>query len=293
MLVIYTHKNLPVHEKTVLYRRLFVGNHAEAEQFKGLITEPSYRSEKKFCEPLNITSYHNFVGASNSHKAVAISTDDRRYWMKTTVGMKYAEEHWTHLWSLVDNPSTCVDLTGFPTRAPMTSSKADAAAEQCPVAIKWLKTAILEQPNCAASVPAWVGDDYAQRTAWEDDKLKMTFKNRVHNSRPMRAFLEEGYEKMCLSDDLAKRSSVTCVLPLNHIAACVCARFKGQSLMKCNEDEMKRDFDKLELKTAPVRLAGATRRGVIRFPSIEGCIYLLRKKGWMTAAELALEDEED
>lgn len=280
-----------------------MGNRAEAEQFKGLITEETYRSEKKFCEPLQITSYHNFVGASNSHKAVAISPDDRRYWMKNTVGMQYPDEHWGRLWALVDNPSirevfyqyliNCVDLTGFPQRAPMTSSKAEAAAEQCPVVIKWLKTAVLEQPNCAASVPAWVGDDYAQRTAWEDDKLKMTFKNRVHNSRAMRNLLDKGYEKACLAEDLGKRSSVTCILPLNHIASCIASRFKGQSYMKYNEDEIKRDLLKLGLKIDQARLAGTTRRGLIRFPSIEGCIYMMRDKGLMTAAELSIDDEED
>ncbi len=63
------------------------------------------------------------------------------------------------------------------------------------------------QPNCAACVPAWVGDYYAQRSAWEDDKLKMTFKNRGHNSRAMRNLLEDEYEKACLADDLAKRST--------------------------------------------------------------------------------------
>ncbi len=57
-----------------------MGKKDEAELMKTLITEPSYRSEKKFCEPLNIKSYHNFVGASNSYKAVAITSDDRRYW---------------------------------------------------------------------------------------------------------------------------------------------------------------------------------------------------------------------
>jgi len=57
-----------------------------------VITEPSYRSEKKFCEPLNIKSYHNFVGASNSHKAVAITSDDRRYWVKNTVVMQYNDD---------------------------------------------------------------------------------------------------------------------------------------------------------------------------------------------------------
>jgi len=30
---------------------LFVGKKDEAERMKTLITEPSYRSEKKFCEP--------------------------------------------------------------------------------------------------------------------------------------------------------------------------------------------------------------------------------------------------
>ena len=151
--------------------------------------------------------------------------------MKNTAGMKYLDEHWDRLWALVDNPSirevfyqylvNCVDVTGFPQRAPMTSSKAEAAAEQCPVGIKWLKTAVLEQPNCAASVLAWVGDDYAQRTTWEDDKLKMTFKNRVHNSRAMRNLLDVGYEKACLAEDLAKRSTFTCILPLNHTASCI------------------------------------------------------------------------
>ena len=43
---------------------------------KGLITEPSYHLEMEFYEPLDITSYYKFVGASNSHKAVPANTDD-------------------------------------------------------------------------------------------------------------------------------------------------------------------------------------------------------------------------
>ena len=41
----------------------------------------------------------------------------------------------------------------------MTSAKADAAAEQCPPVIKWLKTVIMEEPDSAAHVPASVGED--------------------------------------------------------------------------------------------------------------------------------------
>ena len=174
----------------------------------------------------------------------------------------------------------------------MTSSKADAAAEQCPVGIKWLKTAVSQQPNCAASVPAWVGDDFEQRRMWEDDKAKMAFQKREHNSCALRNLLDEEYEKACLKEDMQKRSNVKCILPLNHISVCVAARFKGQSWMRYNEDDLKRDFRQLGLEPRLARLAGTARRGLITFPSIEGVIYLLRKKGWLTAAELALEDED-
>lgn len=82
-----------------------MGKKDEAELMKTLITEPSYRLEKKFCEPLNIKSYHNFVRASNCHKAVAITSDDRRYWIKNTAVMQYTDDQWGHLWSLVNDAS--------------------------------------------------------------------------------------------------------------------------------------------------------------------------------------------
>ena len=113
---------------------------------------------------------------------------------------------------------------------------------------------------------------------WEDDKAKMTFQKREHNSRALRNLLDEEYEKACLKDDLRKHSNVKCILPLE--------------LMRYNEDDPKRDFKQLGLEPKLARLAGTARRGLITFPSIEGVIYLLRKKGWLTAAELALEDED-
>ncbi len=61
--------------------------------------------------------------------------------------------------------------------------------------------------------------------------------------------------------------------------------------MRYNEDDVKYDFKQIGVEPCQARLAGTARRGVIKFPSIEGVIYLLRKKGWMTAAELALEDD--
>ena len=62
--------------------------------------------------------------------------------------------------------------------------------------------------------------------------------------------------------------------------------------MRYTEDDIKRDFVQLRLEVNSAKLAGVTRRGLVVFPSIEGIMYLLRKKGWMTAAETVLEDED-
>ncbi|KAL0045013.1 hypothetical protein WJX82_005264 [Trebouxia sp. C0006] len=59
----------------------------------------------------------------------------------------------------------------------MTRAKAEAASDQCPLVIKWLKWAVLEELDCAAHVPYSVGEgDYQQRQAWEADSEKMRFK---------------------------------------------------------------------------------------------------------------------
>ena len=49
---------------------------------------------------------------------------------------------------------------------------------------------------------------------------------------------------------LGKRNPIKCMLPINHISAGVAARFKGQSWMRYNEDDIKRDFMQLGLAVA-------------------------------------------
>ena len=53
---------------------------------------------------------------------------------------------------------------------------------------------------------------------------------------------------------------------MNHISARVAARFKGQSWMRYNEDDIKRDFVQLGLEVKSARLASITRRGLMVFP---------------------------
>ena len=128
-------------------------------------------------------------------------------------------------------------------------------------------------------MPSWVGDDYEQPSAWEDDKNRMTFRHTVNNSRAMRNFLSEEYEEVALRDDLGKRNGIKCMRPLNHISACVAAKFKGGSRMWHNEGDIKNYFVQLGLEIKSAKLAGVTRRGLMVFPSIEAVMYVLRKKG--------------
>jgi len=188
---------------------------------------------------------------------------------------------------------TCVDTSAVEIgRAPMTSAKASAASQQCPVGIKWLKTVVLEEPTSAACVPASVGEDYGERTSWEDDKDRMTFKPRGNNNTAMRNMLGEDYEKAALKQDFARLSSMKCVLPLTHITKLVGKQFVGQSWMRINEDDLKRDFEALGAEFKPAKLAEKARRNMVIFPCIEGIIYLLVKKWWMTREE-ADDDLED
>lgn len=46
----------------------------------------------------------------------------------------------------------------------------------CSPVPKWLKHAILEQPDCAAHMPQYIGEDHDKRSPWDDDLEKMTFK---------------------------------------------------------------------------------------------------------------------
>lgn len=75
------------------------------------------------------------------------------------------------------------------------------------------------------------------------------------------------------------------MLPINYINASVAARFKRQTWMRYNADDIQRGFMQLGLELRSGKLVGISRRGVMIFSSIEGIMYLLRKKGWMTAAE--------
>jgi len=236
-------------------------------------------------------------------KALIVSADCMRYAIYYTTKMDYGKDHWDLLWDLVHSPQvrelffqylrTCVDTGRFDKNAPMTAAKAAQASEQCPAAARWLKSVIMDRPTAAAHVPADV-DDFVERAAWENDKAKMTFKSRGRTPPSLINLVGDPLEEALILDDVTSKGmarSPKCVLPLEHVAKCVAKHFQGQSWVRFDSAELKRDFLHMGIKIQRIRLGGASRYLLV-FPSIEGCMYLLKKAGWMTTDESAY-DEED
>jgi len=159
----------------------------------------------------------------------------------------------------------------------MTLAKAGVASEQCPVGIKWLKTAIMDEPTCAAQPPT-MGDNYDERAAWDADRDRMTFKSRGPIPPSMQHLLGDDLEQALLKADYGHNGQpqnvIKCVLPLNHISKCVQRQFQGQSWMRMNEDDIKRDFVSLGLPIKSAKLVGQASRqsqeGTVRLPVHRG-----------------------
>ncbi len=105
--------------------------------------------------------------------------------------------------------------------------------------------------------------------------------------------LQEEYETAAVKQDLSRNSSIKCGLPVIHISNMVAKQFASQSWMRITEDDLKTDFQTLGAAFKSPQLAGKVRRNMVVFPSIEGVIHLMIKKGWMTREEAAVEDPQD
>ncbi|DBB12940.1 TPA: hypothetical protein ACH3X3_005689 [Trebouxia sp. C0006] len=154
----------------------------------------------------------------------------------------------------------------------------------------------MDRPTAAAHVPADV-DDYEARAGWENDKHKMTFKSRGPTPPSPLHLMGNRLEEELLKRDtssLGSLHSMKCVLPLDHVAKCVTRYVAGQAWSRFNEAELKKAFEDLgiNVKGRCKKRPGPAKRGLLIFPSIEGCVYLLKKKGLMTNEEAGEEEEE-
>ena len=64
-----------------------------------------------------------------------------------------------------------------------------------------------------------------------------------------------------------------------------------QSWVRFDSIELKRDFELMGIKIQRIRLGGSAKPLLV-LPSIEGCMYLLKKADWKTTNETCAGQEE-
>ncbi|DBA97792.1 TPA: hypothetical protein ACH3X3_012664 [Trebouxia sp. C0006] len=136
----------------------------------------------------------------------------------------------------------------------MTRAKAEAASDQCPLVIKWLKWAVLEELDCAAHVPYSVGEgDYQQRQAWEADSEKMRFK--PPNDHPaFRNLVGTVYDDTMLTQDYG-------IVGQNSNNVCKTVK---PAYLKASATDMRNSLDSMGIRTKEqVRIGGKKRRNMI------------------------------
>ncbi len=81
-------------------------------------------------------------------------------------------------------------------------------------------------------------------------------------------------------------------LPTAYLYHCVCHHIQGQRFPTVNEGGFKRDLERIGLEVGVYgRVAGIPVRSTVQLPSVQGLRYIIKRKGFMSDAELARADQ--
>lgn len=268
-----------------------------------VITEAKFRLEEKFQKAQHLPSFHNFIVASNTMKAVEICAGERRFFPLKCVKINYSKQDREKQWALVHDDNVreiffhylnSIDTSKIVIgEAPFTDFKQQMQAQQAPAAIKWLKHVVLSDLENMCNVP---------NMFCNNDSDRMNVQNMITDNGLFKLQRRPGgdcfnrlatnYEEVMLSDDLKNRSKVKVYVPARHVAAQVQGHFKGQAYRAVNEDETLQTLSDLGLKVdVPRKIAGKSTR-CVEFPSVEGIKYMLMDGHWMTKADDAAETDD-
>ena len=208
--------------------------------------------------------------------------------------LKYKTEHWSKLWALVKDEDARIlffqhlrgqDLTGFQIgRAPETAVKSRAIADQAPVAIQWLRQAVLDEgeASCMCTVPRKLPSEFCydfQDGAKEAFRLK-------HRPRT-EAFanlIGDEYEEAMLQRELLTSSEVAIKVPVSHVYDTIHSCFDKQRYQQQNDSEYRAALKKIGLKTKTASVMNWKCK-CYHFPSIEGLKHMLGKEKYLNDAD--------
>ena len=175
---------------------------------------------------------------------------ERRFFLKVCKQMHNAEK-FKELFALAKDTGVCevffqflrtVDVSKIEIgRAPLTTVKLESMSAQAQLAIRWLKSAVMDNPNIMCYVPNDI-QGYAERCKYDSDLDQFRLKSRCECTQPFSRLIGDAFEEHMVQLDLKKFSSVKCKVPTSHVIATVLQQFRGQRYMGGNKEDFLQAF---------------------------------------------------
>jgi len=275
-----------------------------------LLIEEVAKFETKYRDSHFSASFHNFIGASNhaAEQLLRMNEWDRRYVLINTRKLSYTKEQWAALWSRVKDDTIRELFWQFlrnrdvahvqPGTAPMNRAKANAIAEQAPDTIRYLRHLCLVSPDDLQprdTVALSGSNSRALPMAIEQHPDCLTLKDRPADrlSTVMTNLLGSQYKEAMLKADMQQQHGSYIRVPTAHLYHCIGRHIQGQRYTTINEGVFKRDLERIGLEVGVYgRVAGIPVNSTVALPSIQGLRYMIKRRGFMSDAELARADQQ-
>lgn len=99
--------NAAIHQKVIVFIDEggdFKAHHTNQEKFKSIITSNSFQLRQMYHDQVQLTSYHNFIMATNSDSAVALDSEARRFFYKRCRKPDWPDSKWNTLHNMIKDP---------------------------------------------------------------------------------------------------------------------------------------------------------------------------------------------
>ncbi len=158
---------------------------------------------------------------SNHRKAVEVPNSERRFFLKVCKQM-HSSEKFKELFALAKDAGVCefffqflrtVDISKIEIgRAPLTTVKLESMSAQAPLAIRWLMSAVMDNPRMMCYVPNDIQGD-AERCEYAADLDQFKLKSRAESTQQFSSLIGDAFQEYMVQQDLKKFSAVKCKVP--------------------------------------------------------------------------------
>ena len=281
-----------------------------------LISEDTARFETKFRDAHFSNSFHNFIGASNypPEQIMKLNAKMRRYIFFRTKMLPYSAEKWGQLHAQVSDDSIRElfwhmlrqrDVSHIiPGTAPENDFMASAVAQSAPEAIGYLKHLCLAatdnlQPRDGQGLYGNSSNALPMAVASHPEALVLKERS-ADIPDSMNNLLGPQLEDALLKHDLAinhaRRNGAAAWtpsyirVPTGHLFGCIARSIQGQRFTTVNEQNFRRDLEKLGLVVGiPGVVAGVRIRSTVQLPTVQGLRWMI-KAGYLTDSEITQAD---